>query len=72
MGGGTAGCLLAAFLSEDKNIKILLIESGNQFGYISNIPIAPTLLQRTKYDWSFETVPQKYSSYGLHDKVNQL
>lgn len=71
MGGGTAGCVLAARLSEDPTQTVLLVEAGDQFGYASKVPIMPTILQRGANDWSFMTEPQKYSSFGLNEKVTK-
>ncbi|KAF7365330.1 Dehydrogenase str4 [Mycena venus] len=58
VGGGTAGCVLAARLSEDPNVNVLLIEAGkdNKGVQRSNIPLAFPLLMNTKYNWNYETV----------------
>ncbi|GBP42235.1 Neither inactivation nor afterpotential protein G [Eumeta japonica] len=65
VGAGTAGCVLAARLSEDPNTKVLLIEAGDRMSYFTKIPLTPTVAQQGPYDWSVRTTPQKYSSFGL-------
>lgn len=69
VGGGTAGCVLATRLSENPNYKVLLIEAGSEEPWTSAIPLAAPLLQKSKYDWQFRTLPQKNSMKALHDQV---
>ena len=62
VGAGSAGCVLASRLSEDKNNSVLLIESG---GSDKNIFIKmPTALSypmnTKKYAWQFHTVAEEY------------
>ncbi|XP_060603817.1 glucose dehydrogenase [FAD, quinone]-like [Ruditapes philippinarum] len=70
IGAGSAGSVLAARLSEDKDSKVLLIEAGGHYDESENfhIPLLWTLSQKTKYDWEFYTEPQTQSSQGLKDK----
>ncbi|XP_073959999.1 neither inactivation nor afterpotential protein G [Choristoneura fumiferana] len=68
VGAGTSGCVLAARLSEDPTVQVLLVEAGSQMGYFSKIPLAPTASQQGPDDWSVRTKPQKYSSFGLWDQ----
>ncbi|KAK7057604.1 dehydrogenase str4 [Favolaschia claudopus] len=58
VGGGTAGCVLAARLSEDPTVNVLLVEAGksNQGVTASTIPLAFPLLMKGKYDWNYETI----------------
>ncbi|XP_030028338.2 neither inactivation nor afterpotential protein G [Manduca sexta] len=65
VGAGTAGCVLAARLSEDPKIKVLLVEAGDQMGFLTKIPLTPTSAQLGPNDWSVRTVPQKFSSFGM-------
>lgn len=69
VGGGTAGCVLGSLLSDRENLNILLIEAGGEFNFLSRIPSTPTAIQRGINDWSFVSTPQKYSSFGLKNKV---
>lgn len=72
VGGGTAGCVLANRLSFNQSVTVLLIEAGRLFGPLSIIPVTTTMMQGTNVDWSFKTVPQKYSSKGLFNNQQIL
>jgi choline dehydrogenase len=60
VGGGTAGCLLAARLSEDASRSVCLIEAGGAAKKLSvKIPSALVVAQRDPaLNWRFQTVPQ--------------
>jgi choline dehydrogenase-like flavoprotein len=59
VGAGSAGCVLAARLSENPAARVLLLEAGppDEADEI-HIPAALNLLFQTTYDWDFRTVPQ--------------
>ncbi|GAA5898296.1 GMC family oxidoreductase [Sporobolomyces salmoneus] len=61
-GGGTAGCVLASRLTEDPNVKVLMIEAGesDQKQIFSRIPAGWGNLWKTPAEWNFETVEQKH------------
>lgn len=69
IGGGAAGSVLANRLSSNENISVLLIEAGNTFGLLSQIPLLATQLQRTETDWQLSTTSQAYSSKGCINQV---
>ncbi|EPQ53452.1 alcohol oxidase [Gloeophyllum trabeum ATCC 11539] len=63
IGGGTSGLCVAARLSEDPTVSVLVLEAGN-----ANLD-DPLLLrpasygshfENPAYDWAFKTTPQKY------------
>jgi choline dehydrogenase len=60
VGGGTAGCVLAARLSEDRSQRVCLVEAGGSGkSLVVNIPGAIALAQRSDaLNWRFRTVPQ--------------
>ena len=61
IGAGSAGCVLAARLSERSNINVLLIEAGlpDRKREI-HIPAAFSKLYRSDVDWNFSTEPQAH------------
>lgn len=61
IGGGTAGLVLAARLTNDPNITVGVLEAGEaRLGdeNIESIGGLANMLQNPDYDWSFKTVPQ--------------
>jgi choline dehydrogenase-like flavoprotein len=60
VGGGSAGCVLAARLSEDPNVRVCLLEAGPpDTSALVRCPGGLALLARTrKFNWDFSTVPQ--------------
>jgi choline dehydrogenase len=59
VGAGSAGCVLAARLSADPGVSVLLLEAGpvDDADEI-RAPAALSRLFQTTYDWNYQTVPQ--------------
>ncbi|TDB75472.1 GMC family oxidoreductase [Micromonospora sp. KC723] len=56
VGAGTAGCVLAARLSEDPDVTVCLIEAGPTDDTDNiRIPAAGGKLCRTRYDWDYDS-----------------
>ena len=61
VGAGSAGCVLAARLTEDADVSVLLIEAGPP-DTIDNVhvPLAFSQLMRTQVDWDYFTALEPY------------
>ncbi|HEV3288929.1 MAG TPA: GMC family oxidoreductase N-terminal domain-containing protein [Streptosporangiaceae bacterium] len=59
VGAGSAGCVLAARLSENPAARVLLLEAGPPDDADEiHIPAALNLLFQSTHDWDYRTVPQ--------------
>ncbi|KUI60240.1 Oxygen-dependent choline dehydrogenase [Cytospora mali] len=71
IGGGTAGLVVAARLSEDPNIRVGVIEAGLSKLGDPNVDMPASvgrMLNNPDYDWTFHSIPQK----GANNRVFHL
>jgi choline dehydrogenase len=61
VGGGSAGCVVAARLAEDPGTRVLLLEAGPDASAVEEvrIPAVYSRLFRSRYDWNYVTLPQE-------------
>jgi len=59
VGAGSAGCVLAARLSEDPDVSVLLLEAGPpDVNENIHVPLGYLQLARTEVDWDYCTAPE--------------
>ena len=60
VGAGSAGAALAARLSEDPSVSVVLLEAGPPDRALElHVPAAFSKLFRGRYDWNYDTTPQE-------------
>lgn len=65
VGAGSAGCVLAARLTEDSAARVLVLEAGGHDHKLQfRIPAAFYKFFKTEFDWAYQTEPQP----GLHNR----
>ena len=65
-GAGSAGCVLAARLSEDPDVRVLLLEAGGaDKSILFRIPAGFAKMTKGIASWGWSTVPQKH----MNDRV---
>ena len=62
-GGGTAGCVLAARLSEDSSSRVLLLEAGGRDRHpLIHMPVGFARMTSGPFTWGLKTVPQVHAN----------
>jgi choline dehydrogenase len=64
VGAGSAGCVLAARLSEDPGVKVCLVEAGPpDTADEIHLPVGQLAVSQSKYDWGFISDPEPGLDY---------
>ncbi|XP_014235109.1 glucose dehydrogenase [FAD, quinone]-like [Trichogramma pretiosum] len=58
VGAGSAGCVVANRLSEEKSFKVLLLEAGDEEPAYADVPGLVTYLRGTNLDYGYTTQPE--------------
>lgn len=71
IGAGSAGAVLAARLTEDENVSVLLLEAGLpdfRLDFRTQMPAALAMpLQGTTYNWGYKTDPEPFMNNRIMD-----
>jgi hypothetical protein len=63
VGGGSAGCVLAARLSENPVVRVLLLEAGGRDSHpLIHMPVGFAKMTTGPHTWGFRTAPQTHAN----------
>lgn len=65
VGGGSAGSVVAARLSEEANVTVALLEAGGHETQLSQVPGLAMDLQLSEMDWQYRAHPSTTSCLGM-------
>ncbi|XP_054157693.1 4-pyridoxate dehydrogenase-like [Oppia nitens] len=68
IGAGTAGATVAARLSEQSNVQVLLLEAGGPGNFMFDAPVLANLVFNGQWNWNYTNVKQSVG-IGLKNKV---
>ncbi|XP_059619959.1 glucose dehydrogenase [FAD, quinone]-like [Phlebotomus argentipes] len=67
VGAGSAGCVLANRLTENKEWKVLLLEAGPRENLLMDVPMFVHYLQQTNADWHYKTESSNGSCLAMNN-----
>ncbi|XP_075983703.1 glucose dehydrogenase [FAD, quinone]-like [Anticarsia gemmatalis] len=68
VGAGSAGCVLAARLTEDPGVTVLLLEAGRPENFFTDVPGIAPFFQLTEYAWPYYMEPQPGVCLGMENQ----
>lgn len=67
VGGGSTGSVVASRLSQDPNIRVLLLEAGGDGSFISDVPAGIGALLGSPMDWKYFSEPDDKSCLAMNE-----
>ncbi|KAK4887891.1 hypothetical protein RN001_004162 [Aquatica leii] len=68
VGAGSAGSVIANRLTEDDDIKVLLLEAGGDESDFTDIPSMNIYSMSLEYNWNYNTTPQRTACLGMFNR----